>query len=330
MLAGKANSCIFEDTVKHQTMSLRFPCVMMLLLLSFVSKAQDVKWIPFHWTGDTISGKYFDKSAIVIPVSIENIPARFNMQFDLGAVRTVIYGNSIAPYLEAYPELKKKIDPSKTFLIQGENNPMFSRMSLKMGGASFDGLDIGYFKNYGGRLSKEDLLSDAEKHIGTIGPDLFQGKILIIDYPKKRIGICEALPRQYREASFQPFKSGDGRPKIPLTINGKTQYVMFDTGSSIFTLQTTKKEALDAAGAKIIDSLTVNSWGKKLTFYGVKAKKPIKFGTKVLEGSTLYYDEQETFQDFYKFVEILGLTGNAFFLNSTVIIDYKNKLFGVL
>ena len=180
-------------------MLLRFPAAILLLLFSFAASAQEVKWIPFRWTGDTISGKYFDRSAIVIPVGIENIPARFNMQFDLGAVRTVIYGNSIAPYLDAYPELEKKIDPSKTFLIQGENNPMFAGMSLQMGGASFDGLDIGYFKSYGGTLSREDLLSDTEKHIGTIGPDLFQGKILIIDYPKKRIGICEALPKEYKK-----------------------------------------------------------------------------------------------------------------------------------
>jgi len=329
VLSREINNRIFGHH-KTAAMSFRFPFAIITILFSLTANAQDIKWIPFHWTGDTISGKYFDKAAIVVPVSIENIPARFNMQFDLGAVRTVIYGNAIAPYLDAYPELEKKIDPSKTFLIQGENSPMFAGMSLQMGGASFEGLDIGYFKNYGGRLSKEDLLSDSEKHIGTIGPDLFQGKILIIDYPKKRIGICDKLPKEYRKATFQPFNSGDGRPKIPLTINGKTQQVMFDTGSSIFTLQTTKKEALAAATDKIIDSLTVNSWGKKLTFYGVKATKPIKFGTKPLDGSTLYYDEQETFQDFYKYVEIWGLTGNAFFLNNTVVIDYKNKLFGVL
>ncbi len=40
--------------------------------------------------------------------------------------------------------------------------------------------------------------------------------------------------------------------------------------------------------------------------------------------------EQETFQGFYNFAEIWGLTGNIFFLKNTVIIDYKNKIFGVL
>nr|WP_217220345.1 hypothetical protein [Mucilaginibacter paludis] len=309
---------------------MRTSITLMLFLSAIAANAQDLKWIPFKWTGDTVSRKYFDKASIVIPVKIENIPADFNMQFDLGAVRTVIYGNTIQPYLNAYPDLKNKIDTSKKFLIQGENNPMFTNMMLRMGTASFKGIDIGYFKNFGGKMSGDSIHSPTEKHIGTIGPDLFQNHILIIDYVHQQIGVCDELPKQYKSASFQPFKSDDGRPKIPLLINGKTEYVMFDTGSSIFTLQTTKKDALQTANPKIVDSLGVFSWGKKLMYYGVKINKPIKFGKKVLNGSVIYYDEQETFQKFYEFVKIWGLTGNAFFLKNTVIIDYKNKLFGVL
>lgn len=311
-------------------MLLRTFIAFMLCLSTITANAQDLKWIPFKWTGDTISGKYFDKSSIVIPVKIDNIAANFNMQFDLGAVRTVFYGNSIQPYLAAYPVFKNKIDTSKTFLIQGANNPMFTNISLQMGATSFKGIDVGYFKNFGSKINQDSILSTTEQHIGTIGPDLFQNKIIIIDYVKQLIGVCEELPKQYQSATFQPFKSDDGRPKIPLLINGKTEDVMFDTGSSIFTLQTTKKEALQTASPKIVDSLSVFSWGKKLMFYGVKTNKPIKFGNKVLNGSLVYYDEQETFQDFYKFVKIWGLTGNVFFLKNTVIIDYKNKLFGVL
>lgn len=311
-------------------MLFRNSIAFLLFFSTIAANAQDLKWIPFKWTGDSISGKYFDKSSIVIPVKIENIPANFNMQFDLGAVRTVIYGNPIQPYLDVYPHLKNKIDTSKKFLIQGANNPMFTNMELKMGPTSFKGIAIGYFKNYGGKINQDSILSNTEKHIGTIGPDLFQNKILIIDYLQKRIAICEELPKQYKSATFQPFKSDDGRPKIPLLINGRTEYVMFDTGSSIFTLQTTKKDALQTASPKIVDSLSVFSWGKKLMFYGVKINKPIKFGGKILEGSVVYYDEQETFQDFYKFAKIWGLTGNIFFLKNTVIIDYKNKIFGVL
>jgi hypothetical protein len=301
-----------------------------LLISTIATNAQDLKWIPFKWNGDSASGKYFEKFSIFIPVKVDNIPANFNMQFDLGAVTTVIYGNSINSYLDKYPELKNKIDTSKKFFIQGENHPMFTNMELKMGPTTFKNIDIGYFENFGHSIDKDSISSNTEKHIGTIGPDLFQNKILIIDYPNNRISICDEMPKQYKKATFKSYREEHGRIQIPLTINDSTQYVLFDTGSSIFTLTAAKEDALKAASIKIVDSLTVMSWGKEITFYGVKTKKPIKFGNNALNGSTIYYDEEKTFDGFYKFLNIWGLTGNVFFLKSTVIIDYKNKLFGVL
>lgn len=310
-------------------------------------KAQDIKWIPFKWNGENISGKYFDKYSIAIPVKIENIPAQFDMQFDLGAVKTVIYGNTIEPYLDAYPDLRTKIDTSKKFMMQGESNPIFTNIELKAGNVSFQHIEIGLFKHFGTTMNKDSALSNSVKHIGTIAPDLFQDKILIIDYPRKRIAVCDELPKAYKSATFQMFKglseelpeqyrsatfnaAKDGRIKIPLVINGQTEYLLFDTGSSLFTIMATKKDALKIAGTKIEDSLTVSSWGKQITFYGVKTKAPVKFGNRVLGNSLVYYDEKETFADFYKFSKIWGLTGNAFFLKNTIIIDYKNKRFGIL
>lgn len=311
-------------------MLLRMYAALLFLTLTIAANAQDVQWIPFKWKGDSASGRYFDKFAITIPVTVDAVPANFNMQFDLGAVKTVIYGNAIKPYLDIYPDLKNKIDTSKKFLIQGGNHPMFTNISLKMGTTTFRNIDVGYFENFGSTIDKDSIHSTTEKHIGTIGPDLFQDKILIIDYPHNRIGVCQQLPKQYKAATFQPFKSDDGRIKFPLLINGKIQYLLFDTGSSIFTLTTSKEDALTTAAPPIADSLTVSSWGKQITFYGIKTNKAIQFGNKVLDGSLIYYDEQRTFEDFYKFVKIWGLTGNVFFLKNTVIIDYKNKLFGVL
>jgi hypothetical protein len=91
-----------------------------------------------------------------------------------------------------------------------------------------------------------------------------------------------------------------------------------------------KKGCLETASPDLVDCLGVFSWGKELTYYGVKTNKPIKFGNRVLESPPVYYDEQETFQDFYKFAKIWGLPGNVFFLKNTLISDYKNKLFGIL
>jgi len=203
-------------------------------------------------------------------------------------------------------------------------------MELKMGATLFKDIEVGYFDNYGNKINQDSILTNTEKHIGTIRPDIFQNKILIIDYARNRISTCQELPKQYKLATFQPFRNDDGRIKIPFLINGEIQYILFDTGSSIFTLTTSKEHALKTADAKIVDSLIVTSWGKEITFYGVKTNRPIKFGNKVLNGSLIYFDEKETFKEFYKSANIWGLTGNVFFLRNTVIIDYKNQLFGVL
>jgi hypothetical protein len=66
----------------------------LLLTISFFANAQKIDWIPFDWVSDKIEGRYFDKLLITIPVTLDNLPHRFNMQFDLGAINTMIYGNS--------------------------------------------------------------------------------------------------------------------------------------------------------------------------------------------------------------------------------------------
>ncbi len=301
----------------------------LFFIATITAHAQDLKWMPFRWKGDSISGKYFDKSAMFVPLKIDDIPANFSMQFDLGAVNTVIYGNAIEPYLDAYPYLKNKIDTSKKFFMQGETHPMFANMQLKMGTAIFKNTDVGYFENFGSSIDKDSILSKTEKHIGTIGPDLFQGKILIIDYPQKRIGVCQEMPAQYKKATFLPFRTDHGRPIIPLTISDSTRDVLFDTGSSLFTLMALKEDVLKT-GTKVVDSLAVMSWGNELMYYGIQTNTAIKYGNKVLNGDVIYYDEKDTFGGLYQYLKIWGLTGNVFFLKSTVIIDYKNNVFGVL
>lgn len=65
-------------------MLLRTSIAFLFFVSAITANAQDLKWIPFKWTGDSVSGRYFDKSSMLIPVKIDNIPANFNMQFDMG------------------------------------------------------------------------------------------------------------------------------------------------------------------------------------------------------------------------------------------------------
>jgi hypothetical protein len=303
--------------------------ISLFLLTTILSFGQKMEWIPFNWKGSQVSGKYFDKLAITIPVSVDNLPHKFNLQLDLGAITTVFYGNSINPYFEKYPHLKSKIDTTLTFRMQSQTNFKLKNVELKLGSVNFGKKNIGIFKNYGNKIPKDSVNTKSEKHIGTIAPDLFQDKILIIDYAKKRIGVTEKLPAAYSNATFMPYKIKDGRIKIPLTIDSKNEDLLFDTGASLFSLITTEARANKITEDKIVDSLKISSWGKYYMVYGKKEKTNVKFGSKTLQQTIIYYDKQKGNEKFYTEEEIWGITGNAYFLNNIVIIDYKKKLFGI-
>ncbi len=303
--------------------------ILFSLIISSMSYGQKLNWIPFEWVSDSVSGKYFDKLAINIPVSIDGLPHKFNMQFDLGAVTTVIYGNSIAKYLEKYSGFNNKIDSTKSFIINGKKNPMFKNVGLSLGNVSFGERNIGYFKDYGEPIPIDSIYTSTEKHIGTIAPDLFKDQYLIIDYPNKRICVTNDLPRKLAKVDFQACSITSGRVTIPLTINGKVENLMFDSGSSMFSLITSEENANQISVINIVDSLSMNSWGDNMTAYGKKITSEVKYGKTILQPSNVYYVKNEMIAEFFKQQNIWGITGNAYFLNNIVIIDYKNSRFGI-
>ncbi len=174
--------------------------VLMAINLIF---GQNCECFNFVWKGDTISGRFIPNLAINIPVSIDNLPYEFYMQFDLGAVTSVFYGNSLEPYLELHPELRNKIDSTQAFYIQSQKNIKLSNINLKLGEIDFKSREIGLFSEYGDSLTIDSVKTNTSKRIGTIAPDLFQDKILIIDYPKSQICIADKIPRKYRGLKYQ-------------------------------------------------------------------------------------------------------------------------------
>ena len=219
----------------------------------------EIAWIPFNRERDSIPGRIIEKAFINIPVTIERLPHKFNMQFDLGAVTTMLYGNTIKPFLEKYPSLENKLDTTLRFTVQGMGNPKFRDMSLKLGEIPFNGLNVGLFRDYGEEPPPGATELKEAIHIGTIAPDIFNGRVLIIDYPAARLAVTDSIPTEYMDAAFKNFRTDQGgRLYIPLNINGKDE----DSGNL--------------------------SW-----------------------------------------LDAWGITGNAYFIDNVVIIDYKNSCFGV-
>ena len=212
------------------------------------------------------------------------------MQFDLGTYNSVFYGNTFAPYLKEAPSLMNKKD----------STGMYKNVNLQIGTVEFSNANIGFMQNFGNEIPKDSLHSNTPKHIGTIASDMVQDKVLIINY------------------------------KLPLRITGKTCKVLFDTGSSPFQLITTQERAWSVSDLTIVDSLSGPLWwGQEITFYGFNVTKPIEFGGKALNNSKVYYAKDGLWDSIYSSLDVWGITGNAYFFENTVIIDYKNKLFRI-
>jgi hypothetical protein len=295
----------------------RYIFLLLFLLLSLSGYSQQLEWIPFKWVKDNKIG---DKSAINIPLTIDDLPDKFDMQFDTGANVTVFSGNIIEPYLKKNNSLREKLDTVTS---------RFKNIQLHLGLVDFNGRDVFYKKNYG-RPNKRTFSKNYTVHIGTIGTDLFQDKILVIDYKNTRLAVSDSLPAEYKNSPCEKIKLDENsRALIPFRINGKEEWLLFDTGSSSQQLSTTKERALAISDTIVVDSITTHSWGNRITVFQLKVNKPVEFAGKVLENSIVDYEKDNYLESFYAENNIWGLTGNAYFWDNVVIIDYKNKTFRV-
>lgn len=285
-----------------------------------------MEWIPFLWQGDTISGKYIEKMYLYIPVKIEDLPVNFTMQLDLGTMmETQFYENPIMPYLKEYPSLANKLGS-----FGAAKDVLFRDINLRMGAVDFP-FDVWIHANFGEHIPQDSLHSGTPKHIGTIAPDMFQDKILVIDYKSSRFAVSDSLPVEYKDLPAIKFELNNGIIVLPFRINGTEQKLMFDSGSSPFPLATSKEKALKIADPAIVDSLSGPLWwGREITFYGLDVNKSIEFGGTALGSTTVYYDQEGLWEEeVFKPLHIWGLTGNAYFFDCVIIIDYKNKLFRI-
>ncbi|MCT2560618.1 retropepsin-like domain-containing protein [Chryseobacterium herbae] len=295
-----------------------------------ISSADSYSWFPFSWYAAKISGKNFDKVAMLVPVKVNDLNADFTLQFDLGSDATLIYGNTIDSYYKESDIKNFIIESSKSTDNGGKNVYKTKGLIYHLGKLSKDNLV--YKADYGDKIVKDSLFTKKPKHIGTLGADMFNNKILIIDYPNKRMCVLDSLDSHWKKvATFVDAKSNNGRLHIPLTIAGKTHWFLFDTGASLFPINTNKElwTSLVDQTAKT-DTIIANSWGEKVKFYGRPIKEKVYLGKRKLENDYAWYNDNKRLQEFNKAEQVDGLTGNAFFVNNIVVLDFKNKKFGVV
>lgn len=289
-------------------------------------------WINFEWIGDSIGTRYFDKVAMFVPVKFDGIPRQFKAEFDLGSMASIVYGNSFNPYLSLYPEYASKLDTVNTEVsIENKKQGDFKNVTLFLGNFEVRLHILPYYKNYGDTIPVDSVNSPSVKNIGTIGADVVKDKILIIDYPQKRMTILDSLSSGLnRKFDFVTCKMQNGRFIVPLTVHGKVQWYMFDTGASLFSLVTDGDNWNSICNTAQADTVKIGSWGTFYNVYGAPTNEDIYLGKIKLPQTIAYKMTLRDYLDMFKQEQISGSIGNAYFFNDIIALDFKNGRFGVM
>lgn len=277
--------------------------------------------IPFRWQGDSINGTWEKNAAILIAVKIPKCPRTFYMQFDLGAPNSILYKNKIDAIKAKYPtaipgyEVDGKI---VGFSFKAGNKDILAK---EIAVAAFDSEEPNHMNNA------------AIEIIGTIGADLIDGKVAVIDYPRCKLTLSEIIPQKWTQhIKLTDFTYTNRRILLPAKIKGKETTLYFDTGSSMFELITDKETChqLNTPGTKPTQ-YKIESWGKFLTANTFVSNQSIDFGNITITlKSVTYIEGVENSQiELMRKIGIGGMTGNKLFLQYVLILDTRSRKFGL-
>ena len=289
------------------------------------SNKNGISWARFEWTNGVISGKPFKRTSISIPCKIKELPNVFTFQFDLGARYTGIYENSFSSFYATNPSIKQINKRMKSPIQFWNKGKIYENLSIYFGDyKAYNSLSYVY-GNFGEKIEINSKNVNDTIHLGTIGADLFYDKVLIIDYPNERFAICEQVPDVYKNNLIDIKITNKGYIILPMKIRNNLYEILFDTGSSIFPIITKAKNINNYSTLPDTDTIKISSWGKMHDVTGRIIKDTFELAGQKFTNVKVYANHSGLGID----NQTDGMTGNALFWDKTVIIDFKNKKFGV-
>lgn len=186
-------------------------------------------------------------------------------------------------------------------------------------------------------MTADSVITNTTKFIGTIGADFVQNKVLVIDYKKSQLCIVDSLSKKITEnVKFISYKSDfKGRVILPFEIDNQTMDAMFDTGNSMLGFTSTKENWLALCdNSNVAKFEKLNSWGNIVDVLEspLRYKLTIK-GTdlSIINAKLSFLNPKPNgMNQFFNQSKISGLTGNIFFLDRCIILDFKNTKFGIV
>ncbi len=291
---------------------------------------KNIQWISFEWKPAYTGQDTLKYGSMELITKIKGLKTTTSMQFDLGATNTVIYENPLRLIVQDSVKYPFQVNWEKKGKFAGIESYDIKDLNITSSNYLFESLKPHLLKNYGTRKRR------TPQHIGTIGLDAFKNKCLVINYKDLKIGITDSLSKnKLKNIDFVNFeKTKISQTVIKINIDNKPYKVLFDTGSSSWTIVTGENKFNEILGSikNKIDSVQVSSWGKKDYFYKAPLDKTISIGSKEINTNYGYFFKENPTSKYLYDNDILAVIGNRMFIENrnTVVIDYKNKKFGIV
>lgn len=276
----------------------------------------------FEWVANETTQPAVPHIALLLPVTVAGCPRTCYLQFDTGAPTSALHSRSVAALHARYP------GTATTLPLQGDTVHE-ARFTLGTGQLQVRRLQV-----IVGGAATVPADSTTPFVIGTLGSDVLEGRVLVLDYVRRRFGLYAQVPDSLaRKAVFAPLSYANRRLLISAGLQGQPEQLLFDTGTSAFGLITSQpvwqQLARPAAPAQIGHS---NAMGRKITTYTTATAATMRLGAAAVPLRTVTYMEgvSPTQNLLMRFSGLGGMLGNAPFETQTIIVDTPGKRFGLL
>jgi len=280
--------------------------------------------ISFEWDKEALKHNAY---VFFVPVKLKGINKEFKMQFDLGLNVNVIYEKPLNTILEKYPIYKTHIKNGKDYSV------FKHKLTIGNTPSNVDSLFI--YKDYGSSSSIDSL-----KNIGSIGVNEIKGKILVLDFSKRKLEIVSKIGNE-NIYNFSKLKVTD-RDKLIISLNydNKNYDFLFDTGNGVPIVTTNKNlyNQVSENSKELNDTIRANSWGEKIELFGSKILHNFQIGNNPLlpnHNELIYYTNAKRATALWKEISeeeginLQGGIGLQLFMDKKIIIDLKNNRFGI-
>ncbi len=274
-------------------------------------------FVPITWS----KSKQSDIAALLLPITFEGIPDTFYLQFDTGAPSTLLYKRSMLAIRERYPAHIGAIDSTSTTLEQ----------SFQLGDMTVHSKQ---FKLYERREKAIDWDSNKRILIGTLGADIIDKKLSLLDFKRQLCYFGEELPDLGQEITFHELKYKMRKVLMPAVLAGKKRKLLHDTGTSGFELITNERswKQLSKKGAKPEEAFKVRSWKRQLTAYNIASDQKINFAPLDIHLNQVTYIGGASLMQRMgmRLTGMGGMIGNQIFMDKILILDCSRKRYSIV